>query len=274
MQHLKRPAFWLAGIILVLGTLLSLAGLLREDIYGGLSQSLTVQARGQDLVTVCLAVPALLAALIAAVRGSPRGELVLAGLTGYFLYTYASYAFLVEFNPFFFGYVAEFSCSLFAFVLLMAGLNRLAGQGGRIEAAAIPLRAGAALLLIVGAAVGLMWLAQLLPALTGGSSRVLEESGGRPIIQVLDLGVLVPAFAVAAVMAFRGRPAGLVWVFVLLVKGLTLGLAVVVMTLFMARAGIPDWGGTILFSLVSALILGALVWLFSALKSKPIAAEA
>lgn len=262
MQLVEKPAVRLAGVILVLGALLSLAGVLGKEAYGGLSASLAAQARGQDLVTLCLAVPALLAALVATLRGSLRGELALAGLVGYFLYTYASYAFLVEFNALFFGYVALFSCSLFAFVLIMARLTRCA----RISAPAAPRRAGAVLLLVVGAAVGLMWLAQLLPALAGGGARVLEESGGRPVIQVLDLGVLVPALAVSAFLVFRDRPAGLVWMMVLLVKGLTLGLAVVTMTLFMARAGAPDRAGTIIFSLFSLLFLGVLVWLFSALK--------
>lgn len=205
MQLLSRPAAWLSLIILILGAVLSLAGLLIEDIYSGNSLSLAAQARGQDLVTLCIAVPARLTRDIPVLLSSPKALL----------------------------------------------------------------RACAVLLLFVGGAVLAMWLAQLLPALSGGSARVLEESGGKPVIQALDLGVFVPAAVTAAVLVFRGRPTGVVWVAVLLVKGLTLALAVVSMTLFMDRAGTPDWGGAVIFSLFSLLFLGAMIWLFSALKITP-----
>ena len=264
MQLLSRPAAWLSIIILILGAILSLAGLLIEDIYSGNSLSLTAQARGQDLVTLCIAVPALLAVLVASLRGSIRGTLALAGLVGYFLYTYASYAFMNHFNVWFFAIVAAFSCSLFAFVVLLARLTR--DLPALISTPKVPLRACAVMLLFVGAAVLALWLAQLLPALSGGSSRVLEESGGKPVIQALDLGVFVPAAVLAAVLVVRGRPTGVVWVTVLRVKGLTLALGVVSMTLFMARAGTPDWGGAVIFSLFSLLFLGSMIWLFSVLK--------
>jgi len=254
----------LTFVIIILGIVLSLAGVFIDGVYAGNSVSLIAQAKGQDLVTLVIAVPALLIALIFALRGSIRGALAVAGLLGYFLYTYASYAFMVQFNKWFLGYVALFSCSLFAFILLVTSL--LKAIPTMISVPPAPLRVSAVLFLIVAMAILVMWLSQIIPAMFGKSARIIEDSGDKPVIQVLDLGVIVPAAIVIAVLVFRGAPTGPVWATILLVKGLTLALAIVSMTIFMARAGTPDIGGAVIFSVFSLLFVGAFIWLFSAMR--------
>jgi hypothetical protein len=49
----------------------------------------------------------------------------LTGALGYFLYTYASMAFLTAFNNLFLVYVALFSLSLFAFILALSAGSRI-----------------------------------------------------------------------------------------------------------------------------------------------------
>jgi len=264
MQPMSVPIVVLSGIIVVLGAVLSLVGIFVDDVYEGNSASLIAQGKGQDLVTLMLAVPALIVALIFSLRGSLHAELAVAGLLGYFLYTYFSYAFLLEFNKWFLAYVAAFSCSLFSFVLILVRLMKAAPD--RIAVPQAPLNVGAILLILLGVALLFMWLSQLIPAMQGRSVRVIEESGGKPVIQALDLGIIVPAAMVIAIMVFRHNPGGVVWLSVFLVKGITMALAIVSMTFFMARAGTPDTGGAVVFSVFSALFLGVFIWLFVSMR--------
>lgn len=72
-------------------------GLLVPEFYRD-TEILFPQLYGQDLLTLVVAVPALAGVLYYAYRGSLRSYVVWFGVTGYLLYTYASYAFLTTFN--------------------------------------------------------------------------------------------------------------------------------------------------------------------------------
>jgi hypothetical protein len=264
MQYkLDMSIIILTCVIIVLGLGTALAGLLSERLYQGNSVSLIAQGKGQDLVTAVIAVPATILLLVFAARGSYKAQLALAGLIGYFLYTYASYLFLWKFNNLFLGYVATFSSSLFAFILLMLSLFRTASG---LTLARAPAVFCSVLLFLVAGALLFMWLSQVFSAMQGKSVPILTDTGGHAVIQGLDLGVLVPAAILVGVMLLKGSSAGLVWLPVILVKGLTMGLAIVSMTIFMARAGTPDSAGAVIFSVLSVLFLGGLVWVFTALK--------
>src|SRR5687767_5503167 len=84
-------------------------GLYRYDTI-----SMAAQEQAADLITLVLALPLLLVSTSLAFRGSLRGRLLLAGTLGYFLYTYASMAFLASYNELFLVYVALFALSLLA----------------------------------------------------------------------------------------------------------------------------------------------------------------
>lgn len=249
--------------IIVLGLGTALAGLLSGKLYSGNSVSLIAQGKGQDLVTAVIAVPAAIIILVFAVRGSYKAQIALAGLVGYFLYTYASYLFLWKFNNLFLGYVAAFSSSLFAFILLMLRLFR---GDAELTLARTPAVYCSVLLFLVAAALLFMWISQTVSAMQGKPVPIITDTDGHPVIQGLDLGVVVPAALLVGVMLLQGSHPGLVWLPVLLVKGLTMGLAIVSMTIYMARAGTPDSAGAVIFSVLSLLFLIALVWVFTTMK--------
>ncbi|MFP4563420.1 MAG: hypothetical protein ACLFRY_08920 [Spirochaetia bacterium] len=259
----------LTCIIIVLGLGTALAGLFSDRLYQGNSVSLIAQGKGQDLVTAVIAVPATIIILVLAARGSYKAGLALAGLIGYFLYTYASYLFLWKFNNLFLAYTATFSSSLFGFILLMLRLFRTAPGLALPRGPAVFC---SVLLFLVAAALLFMWLSQVASAMQGESVPILTDTDGHAVIQGMDLGVIVPAAVIIGVMLLQGSTAGLVWLPVLLVKGLTMGLAIVTMTIFMARAGTPDSAGMVIFSVLSVLFLAGLVWVFTALKAGEAAA--
>ena len=79
--------------------------------------------RGVDAVTLFLGVPLLVTSAVLYRRGSFRGALLLAGTLAYFLYNYASMALSAAYNDLFLVYVALFSTSLFAFILVLMSFD-------------------------------------------------------------------------------------------------------------------------------------------------------
>ncbi|WP_245800569.1 hypothetical protein [Natrinema saccharevitans] len=194
------------------------------------------QVYGQDLLTLVVAVPALVASLFFAVRGSLRAYVAWLGVTGYLLYTYASYAFMTAFNELYLVYVALLWLTLFAFVDGMARLDPAALKR-RIGESSV--RSYVAFQLLLVGLVSALWLSAVLPAILAGTTPPSIADAGLPtsVIYSLDLGIVVPAFALSAHWLRNRRPWGYAFTAVLLVKIATLGGAVLAMTLFMIRDG-------------------------------------
>src|SRR5215204_5282290 len=77
---------WLTAPIAVLVAIVAGVGLFIESLYRDPS-SLVAQAMGQDVVTLVVALPALVISTFLASRGSARGRLVWLGVLGYVVYT-------------------------------------------------------------------------------------------------------------------------------------------------------------------------------------------
>lgn len=75
---------------------------------------ITATFRGQDMVTLVVAVPLLLLGLVWEMRGSLRGRVLWLGMLFYAMYGYLFYAVAAAFNQFFLLYVATFGLPLYA----------------------------------------------------------------------------------------------------------------------------------------------------------------
>lgn len=255
---LPHPYRLASGLILVLSLVATVVGLTVPGFYRD-AAVLLPQLYGQDLLTLLVALPAFAAALYFAARRSLRGYVVWLGVTGYLLYTYASYAFLTAFNELYLVYVALFALTLFT---LIGGLVRLDAEMLKAALDDQSVRPYVAFQALLAVLVALMWLAEVGPASLAGTRppSIAETDLPVPVIQSLDLGVVVPSFALSAYLLWKGRPWGYVFTGVLLVKGATLGLAVLAMIVFMLRDGqavpLPQIA---LFVVLSALALGLVV---------------
>lgn len=107
-----KLAFNLSIIIAILMVVASLGRLFIEDIY---LDNLLVRAGwlGNDLVTLCVAVPLLITSMVLAKNGSSLALLVWLGMVLYTLYNYAFYLFVAAFNSLFLVYAALFTLSIF-----------------------------------------------------------------------------------------------------------------------------------------------------------------
>ena len=206
-------------------------GLYRYDTVASSSQEI-----GTDIVTLLIGIPLLLAGIILSRRRSMRGQLLLTGALGYFLYTYGAMCFLTAFNPLFLVYVALFSLSLFGFILSMKDLD--VEEVKRHISDGFPRRAVAIFFVIVAVFLTVAWLGLVAsPSLTWAPPPGLE-SAITMVIQALDLGVIVPASFITASLLIKKQAWGYALSSVLLMKILTMGAALIAMIVSMLLAGV------------------------------------
>jgi len=249
-RRLTRPYLVASTLTLLLAVVATGVGLFVPGFYRD-AEALLPQLYGQDLLTLAVAVPALAVALYYAYQGSLRGYVVWLGVTGYFLYTYASYAFLTAFNELYLVYVALFALTLFT---LVGGIAHIDPTDLTEAFDDHSVRGYVAFQLLVAGLLALLWLAEVGPASLAGTRppSIAETTLPVPVIQSLDLGVVIPSFTLSAALLWKQRAWGYVFTGVLLVKGTTLGLAVLAMIVFMLQNGqavpLPQ---IILFALLS-----------------------
>jgi hypothetical protein len=221
--------------------------------------STTAQMQGNDLITLVVGLPLLALATWLAFRGSLRGQLLLTGTLGFFLYTYMSMAMLTAYNAFFLVYVALFSLSLAAFVLSLMAIDVQALP--QHIAPTLPHGWIAGLLFAIGGFLSLAWLGKIVPPLLQGSTPPLENTTTL-VIQTMDLGLLVPLAVLAGVLLLRRNAWGYLLASVFVMKAISMGLAVSTMALNMARVGVPDSLGLMVpFLMLTAANLAAAVTL-------------
>jgi hypothetical protein len=217
----RAQAMLAASIAVAVGIVASSAyGLLAEVPYRDLPDATVLAARGQDVVSLLVAVALVVLALPA--RLTPARFLVWLGLLAYVVYSYAIYLVGVPMNRVFLVYVVLESV---AGAALLAGLWRLAAMSW--PSAPDRLRRGTGwMLTVVAVLFAGLWLSTLLPFALGGSPPDPEGVGGAPYpVFVLDLVVVLPAIAAVGVMLLRRHRLGAPLAVVGLIKILTLFVA-------------------------------------------------
>lgn len=227
---------WATAPIAGLSVVASALGLFRPGFYND-PAVLLPQLYGQDVVTLGFGVPLLLIGLWAARRGSLRGYVVWLGALGFHLYTWASYVAMLTFNPFFLGYTALFSLSLFTFVGGVVGLDATAVK--RRLKGRLPIRLLCGYVVVMVALISVGWLSDVVPATLADETpeRIVVSELPTNVIYVLDLAVILPGALITAWWLWNRRPWGYVFIGVLLVKLASIGLAVLSMAARMHLAG-------------------------------------
>jgi hypothetical protein len=169
--------------------------------------------------------------------------LVWAGLLDYVLYNYAFYLFGAAFNSQFLLYASLFALAIFALIFLLAGLEvpRLARQ----FQARTPARPIAGFMLLVALMLGGLWTAMSLGFVFTGEvpGPVISAGHVTAVVFALDLTLVVPIMALAAVRLWQRRPWGYVLGVILNVKGAVYMLVLSATTVSAMAAGIPGVGG-------------------------------
>lgn len=214
-------------------------GLLVPDLYTG-DAATAEMLRGYDAVTLLVAPVLLLAQLVRPAAVVSR--LLSLGLLAYLAYTYAYYVFGTGFNDVLLLHAVVFSGSLAGLVLGLRSIDPVETSAAFDRRTR--LRVPAVVLGLLSVSLGVMWVFYSLHyAVTGevpAGSALVETDTVVHLGIVLDLTILVPAYAAAAVLLWRGRPWGYVLGVVLLVSGLLHQVSYLVALLFQSAAEVPD----------------------------------
>lgn len=237
---LKRATSWTAATV-ILTLAASLTGLLLDGVYTG-AASTAAMFRGYDLVTAVAVVPALAVAGWRARDGSVRAQLTSASLIAYLIYTYCYYLFGTGFNDLFLLHAAAFASGVIALTLQLitldtAALTERVRTGSRLRGASVVLG-------VLALALGGMWVYFALDnAITGdvpGGSQLVESDAIVHLGMALDLTLLVPLYAAAAVLLWRRAAWGYVLGTIALVAGVLHQVSYMVAMPFQVAADIPD----------------------------------
>jgi hypothetical protein len=229
----------LSGVVATVMAAASALGLWWPGLYQD-PPAVAAMLRGDDLVAL-VASPVLAGALLRSRRGSWRAELLWVGMLGYAVYHFALYVFGTVFNALFLAHVALFGLSAAALVLALRSLD-VQGMAARVDPRA-PVRWVSALLAFLAVALGGMWIYYSLRfAMTGAApaeSKLVLPPSWVHLGYVLDLVLLVPGYAAAAVLLWRRRPWGYALAGLLLVSGVVSQLDYMTALVFQTAAGVP-----------------------------------
>lgn len=214
--------------------------------------STAAQMQGNDLITLVLGLPLLVVSTWLALRGSLRGQLLLTGTLGFFLYTYMSMSMLTAYNPLFLAYVALFALSLYAFILSMLSVD-LATLPQQFSPK-LPRGWIAAVLFAVGGFLALAWIGRVAPEMLDPQMPAALENTTTRVIQAMDLALIAPLAILAGILLLRRIAWGYLLASVAVLKGLTMALAVSAMAINMALQGVPDSLGIMVSFLVLTLL--------------------
>ncbi len=217
-------------------------------------------ARGTDAVTLVLGVPLLLVSALLYRRGSLAGALLMLGALGHFLYVYGGYALgTVVYNPLFLLYVALFSATLYAFILLFAELHgRISQDPAPLDLERLPRRGPGIFMLASGVVTLLVWSVPLLAVLVAGRTPDRLDIYSTKVTEALDLATIAPAAFASGVLILRRRALGYLIAMSLLVLEMMLAPLIGVQTIMQLRAGVVLHPPEIIGPLAGFVVLAVL----------------
>lgn len=216
----------LSILIAALAIIAAVGGLTIPGLYND-SELIKSVWKGNDIVTLALVVPLFIITMLLTKRGSVHARLVWMGLLGYSLYNYAFYLFGAAFNKFFLLYVAIFTLSVYALIIGLSSINVDALTSGLAKTKAY--KWISVYLLFIALPLGLFEVNQCINCIITGNSPTAP-----PLIFALDLSIIVPNTALAAILLWRGSASGYVLGTIMLVKAFTYGLVLSITTALVA----------------------------------------
>jgi len=254
MQNNKlRTVYYLSVFIIILATVASAGGLFLDGLYLD-NAFITSLWGGNDLVTLVVAVPTLIIALVLSRRGSQRAQLLWLAMLNYMLYNFAFYLFGAAFNWFFLIYVTLFTLSTLAFIFGLVNID--VNQISQRFRSRTPVKWISVYLLLVAIGLSTMYIIQSLNFISTGQLPDIVIKSGHPtsLIYALDLSLLVPIFMIGGIWLWQRKPWGYVLASISMVKGTTYTLVLTVVSLWGAITSVPGAADEIPLWLVLTII--------------------
>jgi hypothetical protein len=241
-----------------------------SGIYAWNAERVVAEGVGWDVVTLLLAVPALLLAVRGVRRGSLRWRLVAIGLLAYLCYQYLMYAMAWAIGPLFLPFVVVFAASAAGIAWITASIQVDALPQHVSES--FPRRGMMTFCVLIALLLLGMWLPMIASVLQGELEGTLLGQTTL-VVQGLDLGVVVPLAIAAVVLLGRRSPAGVLLATALAVKGLTMAVAICAMLVSAwVVEGAPEVGPMVLFAAVAVACAALLVAMLRSIREEPVTA--
>ena len=162
---------------------------------------------GNDWVTLVVAVPLLLVALVLASIGSPRGLLLWLGMLGYAVYNYAYYLFGATLNVFFALYVVALPLAVVVLILSLSRID-VAVVAANFRSST-PVRMIGGYLAFVGIGLGSVWLIMWGAYAFAGRPTPIEPEAFK-LVAALDISIMATALTFGGVLLWRRNAWGYV----------------------------------------------------------------
>jgi hypothetical protein len=227
-------AYWATSLVAACLLVSSVAGLLfgQRGLYEPNPATLP-SFLAQDVLSLVVAVPVLLASMWTARRGSVRGLLLWMGMLFYVAYAY-SYAVLGDrLAPLFLVYVAIVSMALYCLIYLLLGTDADAVKAHFSRQT--PTTLGGAFVTFIAVALGSMWVGMIMRDLVSSTPPTRVQL----IVWALDLIVAFPALFWGGIYLWRRNALGYVAGGIVLLKAAAEGLTLVVQTWVTVLMGGP-----------------------------------
>lgn len=255
-----RVAALLSFPVAVLLAVAAAGALFNPAVYAREAPLWAAQGRGQDWVDLVLVAPALALTAFLSLRGSRVASLLLAGSLVYTLYSLVLYAFFIHFGPLFLVYawglgLAFYALAALAFALHQDEVRAWFGRG-------TPVGAPGGMAVLLAVLFYALWLWEAVPAMASGRmpQSALDAGLITNPVQVLDLGLVLPAFIVSGLALLWRRPLGYWLCPTMLAFGVVMDVALVGMALSM-KAERVEGGAPLGFLVAMTALTAGVLWL-------------
>ncbi len=227
-QEKMLGLYSLSIIIAVCAVFTSIGGIFFEGVYRD-NQLIVSVMKANDIVTLFIAVPTLLASIFWDSKGAYKARLIWIGTLFYMMYNFMFYLYGVAFNSFFLLYVFLFTASGYAiiFAFMKTDIKSIADR----FSAKTPVKRISGFMLFFCLLLGGLWIGMSMSYLFTGQVPQTVIDSGHPtaVVFATDLSVLIPAIALGAILLWRKSAWGYILSTVMMVKATTYGTGLIIM---------------------------------------------
>ena len=167
---------------------------------------------------------------------------------------------MAAFNVFFLIYVAIYSLSLFTFIGSLLYLNPMEIKDQFKEN--IPKRIISAILTVIGAFMFLTWFMDIIDY-TFIQQNLSAPDVGQKFVYGIDMGFFLPLMILSGLLLWKNHRFGYLFSGIFLIKGITIGIAVIAMAILEFLQGYPSGLELLpIFSIIVVFLVIALILYF------------
>ena len=242
--------------------IVSYYGIFIPGTYERETASLAAQGRGQDLVDLFFILPLLILSLIFMLNHRKTAYFVYSGTVLYILYSFVIYSLGIHFNQLFLLYCLTLGLSLYAFILILNGLNSWKVKNWFGDK--ILYRSTAIFLLIIAVMFYLLWFKEIIPAIVNNTipNSVSDYDLLVNPVHVMDIAIVLPGLIITALLLIRKHQLGYILTPIFLVFIINLAVALTGMVIMVKESGISDDSSLAVIFMVLAIISGLFLFLF------------